>query len=284
MADGSNLSDALAFEKNRFMKLVSEAAVAAQTEVGGLKQQLAAKGLAISGNRYSGEIEIRLGKIGSVVEKRIALRRELGCKVPELLEEYHLKTLKNELEEYINSGVAGCIQYLSMPPNPGGAVREALRGHAERQAGSIKAKVANELAALTLEARLGLCREEKPVATINISHSTIASLNLGTVFGDLNASIQTLTGQGQEGLADVVRRLTEAIIASKELENTQQKELLEHLSFVSAEAALPPERRRMGPLKSSIVFLQTSLNTVAQLASLWSAAEHALKAVGILSS
>jgi len=100
MADGSNLSDALAFEKNRFMKLVSEAAVAAQTEVGGLKQQLAAKGLAISGNRYSGEIEIRLGKIGSVVEKRIALRRELGSKVPELLEEYHLKTLKDELEEY----------------------------------------------------------------------------------------------------------------------------------------------------------------------------------------
>jgi len=154
----------------------------------------------------------------------------------------------------------------------------------EHEASSAKVRISSELSALRLESRLGLHRHEKPLMAFNISHSTIASLNLGTVVGDLTASIQSLVGQGQDDLAEALRGLAEAITESRELEDAQRKELLEHLSLVSTEVALPPDRRKTGPLKSSIAFLQTGLRSVAQLASLLSTAEQALRVIGVLPS
>src|SRR5438105_792243 len=62
-----------------------------------------------------------------------------------------------------------------------------------------------------------------------------------------------------------------------------RRELLEHLSLVSTEIALPPEKRKMGPLKSSIAFLREGIADVAKLAAIWPEAEKILKALGILS-
>lgn len=285
MAAQSDLSDALALERNRFMKRISEATTEAQTEVTALERDLAARGLFQSGARYSGVMKIRLGKLTDVVWQAIELRKELGRRIPALLGEQQLATLQDQLGKYVDSAFAGVIEnVLSRGPDPGGAVREALRGNAEREVRSVQARLNSEITALRLESRLGLHKEEKPLTALNISHSTIANLNLGTVVGDLTASIQSLVGQGQDDLADALRRLTEAITASNELGDAQRKELLEHLSLVSTEAALPPERRKNGPLKSSIAFLQTGLSTVAQLAGVLSTAEQALKAFGVLPS
>jgi hypothetical protein len=280
-----SISDALELEKNRFMKFIGEAATKTQNEVAALVNRLAAQGAAISSDRYMGEIRIHFSHVESVIEKQIALRQELGRKVPELFEEQRLKTLDDELARYVDSAVNGFInRRSSQPPHPGGAALDALSRQMEQQGFSIKAKLKAELEALRLESRLGLHKEPAPVVSFNISHSTIANLNLGTVVGDLQSSIQNLTGQGQPELAVTVQRLTEAIAVSQELQDAQRKELLEHLSLVATEAAHPPESRKMGPLKSSIAVLQTTLSTATQLAGLWSTAEHALKALGVLTA
>src|ERR1039457_4178773 len=54
-------------------------------------------------------------------------------------------------------------------------------------------------------------------ATFNISNSTIANLNLGTVVGDLNSSIQQLNVEGRKELAEEFRKMTEALGSSQEL-------------------------------------------------------------------
>jgi hypothetical protein len=118
--------------------------------------------------------------------------------------------------------------------------------------------------------------------TINISQSTIATLNLGTVVGELNSSIQTLTNAGHDDLAKSIRQLTEAITASPHLNESLRKDLLEHLALISSEAALPVEKRKMGPLRSSVAILRSSMSVATQLVTLWQAVEHALKAAGIL--
>jgi hypothetical protein len=121
-----------------------------------------------------------------------------------------------------------------------------------------------------------------PPTTINISQSTIATLNLGTVVGEINSSIQTLTNAGQDDLAKSIRQLTEAISASTDLDESIRKDMLEHLALVSAEAALPAGKRKMAPLRSSIEVLRSTVSLGTQLVTLWQAVEHALKAVGIL--
>ncbi len=119
--------------------------------------------------------------------------------------------------------------------------------------------------------------------TVNISHSAVATLNLGSIVGELNSSIQILSNAGQGELAKSVGQLTEAITASPHFNETLRRDLLEHLALVSAEAALPVEKRKMGPLKSSIATLRSGLSVATQLVTLWQAVEQALKAVGILS-
>ena len=68
--------------------------------------------------------------------------------------------------------------------------------------------------------------KSKPTTTVNISNSTVGNVNLGNVIGDLNGSILDLNTTGSTGLADGFKRMTEAIIASKELDGEAQKELL----------------------------------------------------------
>jgi hypothetical protein len=130
------------------------------------------------------------------------------------------------------------------------------------KADSLKANINQTLEALRLEANLGMHaegKEEKNV-TLNISHSTIAGLNLGTVIGDLTASVQTLDGSGQKELAERIKVLAEAIANSATVQEALRKEMLEHLSFVSSEASLPSGQRKLGPVISSVAFLRDGLS------------------------
>jgi hypothetical protein len=140
-----------------------------------------------------------------------------------------------------------------------------------------------ELEILRLESRIGINEESKSV-TLNISNSMIAGLNLGTVVGDLNASVQILAGHGEKNLADAIKALAEALAASAELQADRRKDLLEHLSAVSADLAQPPEKRRMAPLRSSINAMKEGLALATQLAALWTPVEHVLKATGVIPS
>lgn len=63
---------------------------------------------------------------------------------------------------------------------------------------------------------------------------------------------------------------------------TTSEELLEHLAVVSGEAALPPEKRKMGPLKSSLLALKSGIAVAAQLFGVYQGLEHALRAAGII--
>jgi hypothetical protein len=58
--------------------------------------------------------------------------------------------------------------------------------------------------------------------------------------------------------------------------------MLENLSVVSEESAKPPEQRKMGPLKSSLVAIKSSIGIAAQLLAVYQGLEHALKAAGVI--
>jgi hypothetical protein len=120
------------------------------------------------------------------------------------------------------------------------------------------------------------------MSTFNISNSAIANLNLGNVMGDLNGSIEQIATTGQKPLAEEFAKMADAIAASKDISDAAKKELLEHLSMVSAESAKPAEQRRMGPLKSSIEAIKSALLVAGQLASVWPPLEHALKNAHII--
>jgi hypothetical protein len=77
---------------------------------------LAARGLALSGARFKAEIDITFASIEDVLEKAITLRRELGTRVPGLLEAGSLNALKEKLDRYVDGGVNGVRQRSTLQP------------------------------------------------------------------------------------------------------------------------------------------------------------------------
>jgi hypothetical protein len=276
------LSDALALEEIAFRRSITDAVTETDAAVKALERELAKKGLLTSPGRHVQELEIRFSGLDGVIEKTIRKRKELGRRCPDLLTQGRLAQLRDRLNHHVDTMLDGLKTRNAMGGHGYGAVPASVNQQMPMKGLGIKARIAQDLEALRLEARLGI-QEEKPVTIFNISGSTIAGLNLGTVLGDLNASVQILNNQGRKEFADAIQALAEALAASADLQEAQRRELLEHLSVVSTEVTHPPETRKMGPLKSSIAALREGIAQLAQLAGLWSTVEQILKTTGILS-
>ena len=282
------MAEALELEETEFSKNVILTAENVRGQVQGLERELAPKGSALSGVRYVRELEIRFdATFAGVLQSAIERRTQLGKTLPELLSVQALQELQEKLHRHVDSIAQGALARAQddairpgLLPQAAGIVR-LVAAKSQELAANLKSRIAQELRILRLESSIGLHSEEKPM-TLNISHSAIANLNLGTVVGDLTASVQTLNNHGQAELADTIKTLAEALAKSSELRADQQKELLEHLSFVSTEVALPPDQRKMGPLRSSISALRSGLENLATLAALWQPVEQILKSAGLL--
>ena len=284
LSSPAQISDALALEDLEFMRSVSDAATETHASVKALERDLAGRGLLNSGGRHIQEMETRFSRMADcVIAKAISKRKELGRRFPDLLTQGRLTQLREKLHHHMDAMVNAEKTRIATGGRSYGGVSVTVLQQAEMKAYGIKARTTQELEALRLEARLGMHAEERPVTIFNISDSTIAGLNLGTVLGDLTASVQILNNQGQKEFAGAVQALAEALAASVDLQEAHRKELLEHLSLISAEVAHPPENRKMGPLKSSIAVLRGGIGNIAELTGLWSTVEQILKAMGVLS-
>jgi len=277
----SGFADARQLEDIKFMQWISDAAVKREEAIKASERALAARGLRQSGARFMAEVNIVFAAIEDIVEKAVAYRQELAAKVPALVEPSNLRPFKDKLDQYIDGGVNAFRQRSTLQPR--GAAGPALMREAERRAYSAKARLNNRLAAMPLEARLGMHEMDEPrVTNLHISNSTIANLNLGNVIGDLNSSIEQLGTAGHNDLGEKFGKMTEAIAASADLDDSTRKEVLEHLAVVSTEAAKPVDKRRMGPLKTSLEAIKSGVAVGTQLLTLWQGVEHALKGAGII--
>lgn len=280
--EGAALSDALQLEHIKFGQLMSDAATKREEDIKALERKLASQGTLRSGGQLLAVTDIIFTAIEGVVEKVIEYREELAVRVPTLLAPANLLTLQSKLDQYIDGGVNGVRTRHSMQwARTGGGLSASQE--AERRAYALKARVKQKLAALPLEARLGIHQSNKHLGTmVHISNSTISNLNLGNVVGDLNSSIQQLSTEGRNDLAEAVRKLTEAVGASEQMNDEVRKEVLEHLSIVSGEAVKPAGSRKMGPLKTSLEAVKSGVALGTQLLTLWQGVEHALKAAGVI--
>lgn len=262
---------------------MSDATTKREEQLRALERNLASRGLGRWGGKPLEEAKLVFTLVEEVVQQCIEYRRELAVKAPSLLSPANLNALHQKLSKYVDGGLNSIRMWQSTRGSRGGG-HIAASQEGERRAYALKARIKTKLEALRLEARLGLHQPQTQEGntTIHISNSTIANLNLGTVLGDLKGSIQQLTTEGQNSLAESLRKFTEAVASSAEIEDPVRKELLEHLSVVSGEAAKPIAGRRIAPLRTSFEAVKSGVGLATQLLTLWQGVEHALKAAGVL--
>ncbi len=275
-----DLDTACRVEEIRILQWCSEANTRLEADLKASHRKLAAIGKGSGRQWYTEGLNIIFASVESIIKKALALRKELGLNTPDLYLDPNLKNFQNKMDQIVDGAVGNVQCRFSQPASLAGAEMELLR-RANERASALKAKVKNELEALPLEAKIGTYRKVSLSMSNTFNISNLANLNLGTVIGDLNGSIQTLENTGHDQLVRALRELIEGIGASTDLDDNSKKELLEHVSLLSGEVALPAEKRKMGLLKTSITALQSGLVVATQLWTLWQGVAQILKDAGM---
>lgn len=190
-----------------------------------------------------------VGYIQRLIQCRLDLRRKYARDEPGLLSNELLSDLERDLKAIIASTATNYI------------------GEDERF--PLEAYVTRAIHRFRIKRDLGL--KDAPEGTtvvININNSTIAALNLGTVIGDINATVTSLQSQGHKDLAEAIKTLTEAIAKDEHLGN-ERTGMIESLATIGEQAALPEEKRKVGVVKTLLTSLGTGLRASADVAKIW---------------
>ncbi len=126
---------------------------------------------------------------------------------------------------------------------------------------------------LLLETRCPV-QEEASVErhSINISNSTVGFLNTGQVerVESISTHLETLQQTGETDVAEALKRLTEAIANSSELDACAKMDVLEQLDELSEQALFPSEQRAKSTfLKASVGAIAAAVNVAGSLTTVW---------------
>jgi hypothetical protein len=130
----------------------------------------------------------------------------------------------------------------------------------------------------TMEAKLEALRQiiEKRLlsagtTTTVVVHGVVGNLNMGTVIGDLRASVSALQQGGQAELARLMDRLVDALTKSRELSEGERNQALELARAMADEIAKSAERRSGTVIETVATRLATIVSKAADLAPIWRA-------------
>ncbi len=187
--------------------------------------------------------------VQKLINSRLELRRKYARQEAELLSDVMLRQLETDLTNIAQSNG-----------------KDFIDADASLQ---LDAFLKRGIGKLKLQRELGFTDElGEKIVNININNSTVAALNLGTVMGDMNATVATLQGQGDQKLAEAIRALTEAIAKDEKL-GDNRRDAIEALSTIGEQAVLPPAERKTGVVKALLTSLASTLRVGADTAKVW---------------
>lgn len=265
------IGKALELERLRFARTQEDSMRAAREKSTAVQVDSARRGLSGSGLHMGGVIDAHVSMLKEMAMKRIEIRNEIVHTVPELASNEQLARLRQEIYEMIDAqwanlhiGVASYCGGVSVE----GETRRHLDGSKWADTPMVaKTMVDRELGILEREASLGVAAVPSQSVTINIHGSTVAALNLGTVMGNIQATVATLQ-QGDPEMATALRTLIETVAAEESL-GDQRRDVIESLSQVGEEATKPEGQRRTGLVKTLLGGVAAALAHSANIAQIW---------------
>jgi len=123
---------------------------------------------------------------------------------------------------------------------------------------------------------------DRPNITYNISGSTIGSATFSSQVGSINSSVNAVSQQpGGIDFAAALKSLTDVVLKSNELAETEKREALDALELVGKQAEEPPEKRKSGVLKPVLDSIPKLLSTASTAINVWhSVGPHILEFFG----
>jgi len=108
---------------------------------------------------------------------------------------------------------------------------------------------------------------------INISQSVVGSINTGNI-GQIDVALTNIKNGGAEETAKIIKEFTEVVLGEQKLNNDIKNEIIEQLSFLANQAAIPEEGQKksiIGPILNTI---KKSIESIPKLLTLFEALKN----------
>ena len=106
------------------------------------------------------------------------------------------------------------------------------------------------------------------VNNITVSDSVVGAINTGQV-RQIEVAMDRISQEGDSELALSIKEFTEAVLEEKQLETQQKDEILQYLSFITAQCASPKRARQPSIAHAVLDRVGQAVETAKALAPLW---------------
>ena len=103
---------------------------------------------------------------------------------------------------------------------------------------------------------------------IKVDRSVIGSINTGEV-QRIDVAMSHIKTSGNEELAKALKEFTETVIAEAKLDTELKNQIIEQISFLASQSALPKEKQKSGIVKAVLLGIKYTVSTIATLSPLW---------------
>jgi hypothetical protein len=103
---------------------------------------------------------------------------------------------------------------------------------------------------------------------INVDRSVVGTINTAQV-ARIDIAMKNIQNNGSEEVTKAIKALSEAVINNKEVEAIQKNQLIEQLTFLAEQAALPKNQQQTSVIKMVLKAIPATLNTLTSLNTLW---------------
>jgi len=103
---------------------------------------------------------------------------------------------------------------------------------------------------------------------IKVDQSVIGSINTGEV-QRIDVAMSHIKTSGNEELVKALKEFTEAVIAETKLDAELKNQIIEQISFLTSQSALPKEKRKSGIIKAVLLAVKNMASTIVALSPLW---------------
>lgn len=255
------LQKARELEQLRYQERLNERIAERERALAQLVADMAKRGLGHSGPRYSAEVEIATKCLEGTIDDQIAIRRGMLQTVPELGSDLELDALLGS----INQHIAAFSQVA--PQHPLGTVVLAhitplLSRRRQQDAARLRNMANTKIGILKREVALNMHKEAHQTI---ITGNAPAIVNLGTIYGSVEQIIGNVGSSGNQELADLMKRLADAINNASDL-GEKRAACLEQVRFVAEQAAVPAQERQPNSIVRAVFTgLRAELGDVANV-------------------
>jgi hypothetical protein len=139
---------------------------------------------------------------------------------------------------------------------------------------TVEAVVSGQKGAEVAEVAASILGEARSAGIeVNVTGSQLGVLNVGEmeVVGGIYANASALGKEDASGVADALKRLTEAVVQQGNIHEQERSALLEQLGKIAEQAKLAPQQReRPAIIKAIMDGLRSGLSVAKDLATVWS--------------